>query len=168
MAPDDVPDMVRMYSQSWIDTYTNPDKGVTREWVEARVAPRSTPQNLERLAKLIADSDPVRGANWVAVSDDAVIGMCRPYCDRTGRCHVGAIYVDKAWHSKGVGAALMERILDWVGPGRDVELQVATYNERARRFYTMWGFVEQPGSEALYDGLIEEVTMVRPSPGSLE
>ena len=44
MAPDDVPDMVRMYSQSWIDTYTNPDKGITREWVEARVAPRSTPQ----------------------------------------------------------------------------------------------------------------------------
>jgi len=112
--------------------------------------------DLERLARLIADTDPVLGANWVAVSDDAVIGMCRPYCDRTGRCHVGAIYVDKAWHGKGVGAALMERILEWVGPRRDVELHVATYNERARRFYTMWGFVEQPGSASLYEGLIEE------------
>src|SRR5664279_1034808 len=168
MVPEDVPDMVRMYSQSWIDTYTNPDKGVTRKWVEARVAPRSTPENLERLARLIADTDPVRGANCVAVSDGAVIGMCRPYWDRNGRCHVGAIYVDKAWHGKGVGAALMERILDWVGPGRGVELRVATYNERARRFYNMWGFVEQPGSEALYDSHIEEVTMVRSSHNSLD
>ena len=77
-------------------------------------------------------------------------------------------YVDKAWHGKGVGAALMERILDWVGPGRDVELHVATYNERARRFYKRWGFVETPGSEALSDGLIEGVTMVRSSPDSLD
>ena len=77
-------------SQSWIDTYSNPNKGVTREWVEAKVAPRSTPENMERLARLIADTDPVRGANYVAVSDGAVIGMC-PYCDRTGRCNVGAI-----------------------------------------------------------------------------
>ena len=168
MAPEDVPDMVRMYSQSWIDTYTNRDKGVTQEWVEAKVAPRSTPENLERLARLITDTDPLRGANYVAVSDGAVIGMCRPYSDRNGRCHVGAIYVDKAWHGKGVGAALMERILDWVGPERDVELQVATYNERARRFYKMWGFVENHGSEALYDDLIEEVTMIRPSHGSLD
>ena len=134
-------------SQSWIDTYSNPNKGVTREWVEAKVAPRSTPENMERLARLIADTDPVRGANYVAVSDGAVIGMCRTAIATAAA--TSAISVDKAWHGKGVGAALMERILDWVGPGRDVELHMATYNERARRFYTMWGFVEQPGSEAL-------------------
>jgi hypothetical protein len=58
--------------------------------------------------------------------------------------------------------------LDWVGPGRDVELQVATYNERARHIYYMRGFVQQPSSEALYDGLIDEVTIVRPSHDSLD
>jgi len=163
MTSDDVPDMVQMYSQSWIDTYTNPDHGVTREWLETKVAPRATPENLERLAKLIADTDPARGANLVAISDGAVIGMCRPYRDSNGRCHVGAIYVDKTWHGKGVGDALMERILEWAGPRQDVELQVATYNERARRFYAKWGFIEKPGSATRYEGVIEEVTMVRPS-----
>jgi GNAT superfamily N-acetyltransferase len=131
--------------------------------VEAHVAPRSTPANLERLARLVAEADPERRANFVAVSRGEVVGMCRPYCDETGRCHVGAIYVEKAWHGKGVGAVLMERLLEWVGPEREVELQVATYNGRARRFYSKWGFAEKSGTEALYEGVIEEVTMVRPA-----
>jgi ribosomal protein S18 acetylase RimI-like enzyme len=162
MTAADVPEMVEMYSQSWLDTYVSPDHGVPREWVEQRVALRSTPQNLERLASVITGQDPASGANYVAVANGRIIGMCRPYRDAQGGYHVGAIYVDKAWHGTPVGSALMEKILAFVGPARSIELQVATYNQRARAFYRKWGFVEEPGTETLYDGVITETTMIRP------
>lgn len=167
MTRDDVPGMVRMYSQSWIDTYTNPAHGVTREWVEARVEPRSRPENLERLRQLVESADPARARNVVAVSvTGEVIGMARPYRDDEGRVRVGALYVDRARHGQGVGAALMQRIIDWAGPHEEIELHVAIYNDRARSFYRKWGFLDEPDSETVYGGVIKEVCMIRPADGT--
>jgi ribosomal protein S18 acetylase RimI-like enzyme len=162
MTPDDVPEMVAMYSQAWIDTYVSPEHGVQAEWVLERVAPRSMPENLERLARIVAEQNPETGANWVAVAGGRIVGMCRPYRDADGRVHVGALYVDRAWHGSGVASALMERIIEFAGAGQPIQLQVAVYNHRARAFYRKWDFADESGTESLYDGVIEEITMIRP------
>ena len=154
--------MIAMYSQSWIDTYVSPADGVSREWVEQRVAARSRPERVERVAREVAIRDPASGADYVAVADGRIVGMCRPHRDLQGRHHVGALYVDRTWHGTGVGSALMEKILEFAGPGRPIELQVATYNRRARAFYRKWGITEQPGTETLYHGVIPEITIIRP------
>ena len=91
-----------------------------------------------------------------------MIGSYRPYVDRTGRCHVGAIYVYKAWHGKRVAAAHMERILAGYDPNGTSNSK-GPPSTKVRHFYTVWGLFEQPGSEALCDGLIEEVTMLGPT-----
>lgn len=162
MTPDDVPEMVAMYSQAWIDTYVSPEHGVQAEWVLERVATRSMPENLERLAHIVAEQNPETGANWVAVAGGRIVGMCRPYRDADGRVHVGALYVDRAWHGSGVASALMERIIEFAGAGQPIQLQVAVYNHRARAFYRKWDFADESGTESLYDGVIEEITMIRP------
>ncbi len=59
------------------------------------------------------------------------------------------------------GSALMQKVIEFAGPQHPVQLQVATYNHRARAFCRKWGFIEQPGSESLHDGVITEVTMIR-------
>ena len=149
----------RMRLASWLDTYVNEGSGVTREWIEARnknqMSDEIRAKRLERLA------DP-NCAGWVAVDQaGAVVGMATPYIDDRGHQHVGSLYVDKAWHGKGVGGALMQRVIEWCDPAKPIELGVVTYNERAKAFYRKWGFVEVPGSEQLFDNKIPEVRMIR-------
>ena len=144
---------------SWVDTYVNDELGITREWIiERNKSQMSEEKRAYRLERL---SDP-HTAGWVALDEESkVIGMATPYIDDEGRQHVGSLYVDKAWHGKGVGSALMQKIIDWCDPMKPIELGVATYNERAKAFYRKWGFKEITGSEALFDGKIPEVKMVR-------
>jgi GNAT superfamily N-acetyltransferase len=103
-----------------------------------------------------------KSAGWVALDQyGKVIGMATPHVDDEGRQHVGSLYTDKNWHGKGIGGALMQKIIDWSDPEKPIELGVVTYNERAKAFYRKWGFKEVPGSETLFDDMIPEVMMIR-------
>ena len=99
---------------------------------------------------------------WVALDENGgVIGMTSPYIDDEGTQHVGSLYVEQGWHGKGVGAALMQKVIDWFDPRKPIELGVVNYNERAKAFYRKWGFEEVPGSKTLLDSKIQEVKMIR-------
>lgn len=93
------------------------------------------------------------------------VEQATPYRDENGTQQVGSMYVDKNWHGKGVGGALMQRIIEWADPAKPIELGVVAYNERAKAFYRKWGFEEIPGSETLFDSKIPEVKMVRKGDG---
>ncbi|MNQ66715.1 hypothetical protein D3C85_812140 [compost metagenome] len=55
----------------------------------------------------------------------------------------------------------MQKIIDWLDESKPIVLGVVAYNERAKAFYRKWGFVEIPGSEALFDNKIPEIMMSR-------
>lgn len=153
----------RMRLASWLSTYVNDELGITREWIQERNKNQMSDDiRAKRLERL---SDP-NCAGWVALdADDNVIGMTAPYIDDEGRQHVGSLYVNKVWHGKGVGGALMQKVIDWCDPQKQIELGVATYNERARAFYRKWGFEDIPGSETLFADKIPEVKMIRKGAG---
>lgn len=154
-----IDDCNRMRLQSWLDTYVNDEAGVTREWIEARNADQMSD---EKRARRLERLDSSKTAGWVAFDlDSRVIGMATPYVDDEGRQHVGSLYTDKNWHGKGVGGALMQKIVNWSNPKKPIELGVVTYNERAKAFYRKWGFEEIPGSETLFDNTIPEIMMIR-------
>ena len=94
-------------------------------------------------------------------STGKVIGSTTPYVDSEGRQHVGSLYVAKEWHGKGVGGALMQKVIDWSDDKKPIELGVASYNERAKAFYRKWGFVEVSDSETLFANKIPEIKMER-------
>ena len=149
----------RMRLESWLDTFVNDDLGVTREWIETRNAEQMSDEiRARRLERL---NDP-NFTGWVALDESGrVIGMATPYIDEDGRQDVGSLYVDKTWHGKGVGGALMQKVIDWCDASKPIELGVVTYNERAKAFYRKWGFEEVPGSEKMFDNKIPEVKMIR-------
>ena len=148
-----------MRAQSWLDTYPNPEAGVSYEWVKARTERFNDPERVE--ARFQTLDDP-RFAAWVAKdSQGSVIGVTSPFTDEDGVQHVGSLYVDKEWHGKGVGGQLMQKVIDFFDPSKPIQLEVAAYNQRAIAFYEKWGFEIVPGSEKLLDEVIPEVTMIR-------
>lgn len=148
-----------MRRQSWLDTYVNDEAGVTREWIEARNAARSTPEARQRRREQIRSG---QTNGWVALNERGeVIGVTNPWVDNEGRQKVGSLYVDKRYHGSGVASQLMQCVIDWFDSSRPIELGVVSYNERAKAFYRKWGFEEVPGSEDLFDGKIPEIKMVR-------
>lgn len=163
MTADTVEQATVMRLQSWLDTYVNDKAGVTREWIEARNKQQLSPEKAAARKERLKNPN---GARWVAVDTNGnVIGAATPYRDENGVQHVGSMYVDKNWHGKGVGGALMQKIINWADSTQPIELGVVAYNERAKAFYRKWGFEEVPRSETLFDDKIPEIKMIRRGDG---
>jgi RimJ/RimL family protein N-acetyltransferase len=141
------------------DTYVNEDLGVTAERVDERFS-KTTPE--QRRVRLEARMSDTNNARWVA--EDAsgkIIGFVGPRIEDDGTRRIGALYVDKDWHGKGIAQELMQKAIDWHGTENDIHLGVVEYNDRAKAFYTKWGFEEVPNSSKLFDDLIPEIEMIR-------
>lgn len=144
---------------SWLDTYVNDEMGVTREWIEKRNKRQMSDAYKKRRLDQLNNPN---STGWVAKdTNGTIIGVATPCSDDEGVQHVGSLYVDTNWHSKGVGSALMQKIIDWFDSSKPIVLGVATYSERATAFYRKWGFVEISGSETLFDNMIPEIIMSR-------
>jgi GNAT superfamily N-acetyltransferase len=145
---------------SWLDTYVNDEMGITREWILERNKRQMSDEYRERRLKRLNNPN---FTGWVVKDGNGkIIGVATPYIDdNNGVQHVGSLYVDKNWHGKGVGRALMQKIINWFDDSKPIVLGVVSYNERAKAFYQNWGFVEMPESETLFDNMIPEIMMSR-------
>lgn len=148
--------------QSWLDTYVNDEAGVTREWIESLHAAADDPaRQAERRARVLQNDGRPSAAYVARTEDGTVIGETTSYRDAEGVQQVGSLYVDKNWQGRGVGSALMQKVLDWADSKEPIVLEVASYNEQAKAFYRKCGFEEVPSSERLHHGRIPVITMVR-------
>ncbi|HET6746509.1 MAG TPA: GNAT family N-acetyltransferase [Candidatus Saccharimonadales bacterium] len=152
--------VLAMQAKSWLDTYPNPEKGVSKEWVEARTKQWMTDENLKKRREFIRASNKGDSLYIVAENEKGVIvglGICR---NEAGKYRLGALYVDVAHHGSGVAHRLMEKLLSWAGPAT-IELEVVSYNERAKAFYRKYGFREVEGSDHILHEILPVITMVR-------
>jgi ribosomal protein S18 acetylase RimI-like enzyme len=161
-SPDDVMDIISIQRQSWLDTYPNDAAGVSRDWVQARVDGWT---DLGRLARRIgkieqAQDDP--DLLYRVAKDDGgkIVGLSIAIRDGDAQV-IGTIHVKKSYYGTGLAQRLMDEIIAWSDKARPLELEVASYNERAKAFYRKYGFKEVEGSDALYGDIIPVVTMIR-------
>ena len=168
--PADAAAIRSVQAQTWLATYPNAGLGITREGLRRflegengeRIADRvqRTRQRIEAHA-----AAPAEGCDFVAVLDGEIVGFTAPFVEPGGRRRVGALYVRPSAQGSGLGHGLLARNLAWHGEDQDVYLMVATYNDRAVRFYARHGFVltGQPGRDELaIDGVaMPELEMVR-------
>ena len=159
MKPEDFVTANEMRLQSFLDSYVNEDFGVTYDWILARNEWQRSPEQVTFRRQLMKDS---KSAQWVAKNRTGlIIGVVGPYVSNGGVQRVGSLYVDKNWHGKGVGPALMQEVIDWHDSTKPIIVEVVSYNERAKAFYRKWDFEEIPGSESLFADKIPEIRMIR-------
>ncbi|MGV9001808.1 MAG: GNAT family N-acetyltransferase [Candidatus Saccharimonadaceae bacterium] len=159
ITPENIDEASRVRLNSWADTYVNDELGITRQWIEDRNSIQMSDEYRKRRLERLQNP---KSAGWVAKDKNGVVvGVTTPHIDDEGVQHVGSLYVDKNWHGKGVGGALMQKVIDWFDNSKPIVLGVVTYNERAKAFYRKWGFVEISGSETLFANKIPEVMMSR-------
>src|SRR5665648_147024 len=120
ISPKNIDEANIMRLNSWLDTYVKKDLGITREWIlERNKKQMSDEVRQKRLERL---KNP-KSTGWVAKSSDGIIiGVATPHTDDEGVQHVGSLYVDKNWHGKGVGGALMQKIIDWFDSSKPIVL----------------------------------------------
>lgn len=163
MTQEDIDAATEMRLASWLDTYPSAEHGVERGWIEERNRQQRSPEiAASRRERFNAGKMKKTLQAWVARDvSGKIVGSTTPFIDEDGSQHVGSLYVDKAWHGTGVGSSLMQKVIDWFDPTKDIELGVVSYNERAKAFYRKWGFKEVISSETLFAEKIPEVKMIR-------
>ena len=157
---DDVEPIRRMHAKSWLDTYPSDEFDVPHDWVKEATDAWLTPEGLQKSREHFADvfnnSDHFYR---IAVDGDKVIGLVHGLVQDSHK-HLGALYVDTVYHGIGLAQELMGLADEWFGDD-EVDLEVVTYNERAKAFYRKYGFVETDKENELFKGKIPNVTMVR-------
>lgn len=159
---EDVVALRSMQQASWRATYPNEAEGVSKEWVYDRTEKWLTPEwiaeSTRRLEKVI--SDPTQFYRLAEV-DGEIMGFVHASTDLDKSKYLEAIYTSPDTFGRGVGAQLMDQAIEWAGES-DFILEVASYNQRASRFYEKYGFYKIPGSEHLFADVMPSVFMKRP------
>lgn len=150
-----------MHGESWRDTYPNEDHGVSRKWVEERTASWITPGGIEKSKEHVKDIyDHPDHFHKVAVANGKMAGVVHVSKIKEKQ-HLEALYIAKEYYGTGLAQKLMDEALKWIDPDRPIDLQVVTYNERARVFYRKYGFEEVPGTEDKFAEVMPVITMER-------
>jgi GNAT superfamily N-acetyltransferase len=169
--PEDAAAIRVVQARTWLATYPDEALGITREGLRQhlegsageKIAGRAA-QIRDRIEAQVSGSG--RGRDFVAVLGDDVVGFTAPFIEASGRRRVGALYVLPAAQGRGIGHLLMAENLAWHGDDQDIYLNVAAYNDRAKRFYERHGFAgtgEPAHSEVAAIGgvIIPELQMLR-------
>jgi GNAT superfamily N-acetyltransferase len=150
-----------MHGRSWRDTYPNEAEGVSRQWVEERTAGWITPEGIENSKEHVKD---IYGhpdhLHKVVVDDGKIVGVVH-VAKNPQKQHLHALYIAKEYYGTGLAQLLMDTALRWADSDRPIDLQVVTYNDRAKAFYRKYGFEEKPGTEEKFAEVIPVITMER-------
>ena len=157
----DIEPIRRMQALSWRDTYENDELGVTKEWLEVETDSWMTEDKLakshEMLSSVFENPDHFYR---VALQAQEVVGLLHLATKEDGTKHLWGLYTAKRTHGTGLAQELMHLATEWIGDNM-ADLDVASYNERAKAFYRKYGFVEQPGIVDLYRDKIPSIRMIR-------
>lgn len=159
---DTIVELRKMHAASWRDTYPSPDNGVSKEWVEARTANWITPEGIKKsethFRNIIGNPDHL---HKIARCNDEVVGFLHVFRKEAGGYRLGALYAATPYHGTGLAQRLMHIAIDWCDAAQPIDLEVATYNDRAKAFYAKYEFLEKPGTEHLYAETMPVITMER-------
>lgn len=159
---DDVESIRRMQAQSWRESYRNDQLGVTAEWLKTYTDAWLTPESLAESKRFLAPLFKNNQENFyrVALKDNQVVGFIHACLAENGNKRLWGLYTARSEHGRGLAQQLMHLANQWFGDA-SVELEVASYNERAKAFYRKNGFCEMPGSEFVLAEKIPIVKMLR-------
>ncbi len=158
---DDVEAIRRMQAQSWRDTYRNDEIGVSEDWLAEETTSWLTDENLEKSRQKLGDcfADSTQFYR-IALEGADVVGLLHVATKDDDAKHLWGLYAAKHTHGTGLAQQLMSLADEWIGD-TEVDLEVASYNERAKSFYQKCGFVDIGETGDLFRDKIPITRMVR-------
>lgn len=149
--PEDAVGIRMVQKETWLCTYPNPDIGITRNDVEAKIDDMQK-AGAQELAQRIKENPNYHA--FVSKDKDKVVGFVS-VSKQEKENEIKALYVLSNYQGRGIGGKLMNKGLEWLGKNKDISLTVVTYNTKAINFYKKFGFVE--------DGEVKEDIALLPS-----
>lgn len=135
--PEDFEGIQDVFYRTWIDTYPNDEVGITREAIEEQFKNRLAPERKERFVQNL-DKNP-NELFIIAKDGDKVVGVCG-FVKREEVNQLQRIYVLPEYQGKGIGKKFWAEGLKFFGKGKRIIVQLADYNENAKKFYETLGF----------------------------
>ncbi len=132
---------------TWLATYPNPATGITRKDIEQEPFGHRP--------------DGMYSRTWV-VEADKIVGVCRAFSYPNAQ--IKYLYVLPDYQSLGIGSALIKKALQWLP--KEVEVSVASYNQKAIAFYERFGFTEvgkEPDFQLISGKSIPQLKFIRNS-----
>ncbi|MFC6592213.1 GNAT family N-acetyltransferase [Deinococcus lacus] len=158
---DDVPDIVRVCSEGWRDTYRDIH---SEAYAEAVIAEYYTP---ERVASEIGPSDSGQGWQWdgwlVAELEGQVIGAAGGGPTGAETWEIFVLYLDPAKRRLGAGRALLNAMTAQAlaHGAREQWVSVTQENEKGLPFYRAMGFEVREARESVSESTGEPVHSFR-------
>lgn len=160
-SPEEVIPARHMQAASWRATYPNEEAGVSESWVREQTSNWLEPERLQKSVERIAEiiKDPLQFYR-LAEANGEIIGFIHLTTGEDGGKFLEALYTNPNTFGHGVGEKLMNAAKEWIGDST-TQLEVVSYNQRARRFYQKHGFHEIPGSDHYFNETMPVLYMIR-------
>ncbi len=159
---DDIVPLRHMHARSWNEVYPNGSEGVSPEWVKEITDSWLTEEGIAKSHEHFKDKlDNPDHFHRIAVDEAGEIVGFIHGSNIEGHQRLEGLYLDTHMQGTGLAQRMADEVMEWFDPSREVELEVADYNKRAKAFYWKYGFEEVPGTNGLFKGKIPDVKMIR-------
>lgn len=136
----DVYDNWQIQKMCWLNNFPSMELGITEEdiikWFDETL--ESNQKKLKERSEGV-NKNPDQHL-WEVKDGGKVVGFAA--AKRGGENRLEAMFVLPEYQKKGIGGKLMNQILDWIGPGKEVYTDVVSQNQNAIGFYKRFGFIE--------------------------
>ena len=136
--PADAQGIQEMLYETWVNTYPNPEHGITLEDIEYRHRNMRSPEAIEKQRKFL-EEDKDTELSLVAKDGEKVVGVCYLVKEDT-KNQLQAIYVLPNYQRRGIGQKFWNETKKFFDNGKDIYVEVVSYNEKAVKFYESLGF----------------------------
>ena len=164
---DDAIGIGEAHLQSWIETYPNEEYDVNEEWIKDEFGflikdgqnEQGNDNGIAFRKNVIKNLD--ENSLYEVVKDEAGKVQGFMHAHRTNKSvSLNAVYLTDSLKGTGVAHKLMEHVLEFAG-NLPIELQTATYNNRAIKFYEKYGFVIGETEPDWFHGKVPILNMKR-------
>jgi ribosomal protein S18 acetylase RimI-like enzyme len=138
--PEEAEYIIRVYYETWLDTYPNEELGITREDIEISYKDAFKPEEVKKLKVKIGNGDE-SVKRLVAKIGDKIVGVATAAKGKDNN-ELRTIYVLPQYQGQGVGKKLWEEAKKFFDPSKDIIVQVVAYNKDTIEFYKKIGFVD--------------------------
>ncbi len=171
ITPDDILALHKIYFLAWLDTYPNDEFHITKEDIIYKYEQRLTPEKIqEGKEKILRTTE--NELKLLLEYKGEIVALCNVVKEQEYN-QLQAIYVLPEYQGLGLGPALWFEAKKFLDANKNTIVHVASYNNRAIRFYEKLGFIstDKVFSDEKFKmrngAIIPELEMIRPAENRL-